>query len=148
MQSIVCLFKCFSGAKFFQPELQYSQSLPFRAPSRLCKNFEMAQCDNPNCPFAHGGEELRWQRRGGCGRPVGWVVTNFWQNFARFRLYRRRSLQVNMRFAAFKIFKIYQILQLKFLKIGDFLQILQHLQNFAEFSRKLLSFQTDFLLKF
>ena len=30
------------------------------------------------------------------------------QNVARFRLYRRRSLQVNMRFAAF--FKIYQII--------------------------------------
>ena len=35
------------------------------------------------------------------------VVANFWQNFARFRLYRRRSLQANMRFAAF--FKINQI---------------------------------------
>ena len=40
------------------------------------------------------------------------VVANLWQNFskisARFRLYRRRSLQVNTRFAAF--FKIYQII--------------------------------------
>ena len=64
----------------------------------------------------------RWTRR---------VVANFWQNFARFRLYRRRSLQENTRFSAF--FKIYQIIQLKFLKFGNILQILQHLQNFAEF---------------
>ena len=35
-------------------------------------------------------------------------ATNFRQNFARFRLYRHRSLQVNMRFAA--CFKIYQIM--------------------------------------
>ena len=42
----------------------------------------------------------------------------FRQNFARFRLYRRRSLQANTRFAAF--FKIYQIIQFKFLKFGKF----------------------------
>ena len=29
------------------------------------------------------------------------VVANFWQNFARFRLYRHRSLQENTRFSAF-----------------------------------------------
>ena len=69
----------------------------------------------------------RWTRR---------VVANFWQNFARFRLYRHRSLQENTRFSAF--FKIYQIIQLKILKFGTILQILQHLQFFAEFSRKLL----------
>ena len=82
------------------------------------------------------------------------VVANFWQisakfrrNFARFRLYRRRSLQENMRFAAF--FKIYQILKLKFLKFDKILQILRHLHFFfAEFSQKLLIFQTDFLRKF
>ena len=37
------------------------------------------------------------------------VVANFWQIFGktnRFRLYRRRSLQLNARFSAF--FKIYQ----------------------------------------
>ena len=47
------------------------------------------------------------------------------------KLYRRRFLQENMRFAAF--FKIYQILKLKFLKLnfGNFLQILRHLQNFC-----------------
>ena len=70
----------------------------------------------------------------------------FRQNDARFRLYRHRSLKVNTRFAAF--FKIYQIIQLNFLKFGKFLQILQHLQIFAEFSPKLLIFQTDFLRKF
>ena len=40
---------------------------------------------------------LRWTRR---------VVANFWQNFARFRLYRHRSLQANTRLAIFKIHKI------------------------------------------
>ena len=55
-------------------------------------------------------------------------------------------LQENMRFAAF--FKIYQILNLKFLKFDKILQILRHLQFFAEISRKLLFFQTDFLRKF
>ena len=36
------------------------------------------------------------------------VVVSFRQILGRFRLYRRRSLQVDMRFAAF--FKIYQII--------------------------------------
>ena len=67
----------------------------------------------------------------------------FWQNVARFRLYRLRFLQENMRFAAF--FKIYQILKPKFLKFDKILEILRHLQFFAEISRKLLFFQTDFL---
>ena len=44
-------------------------------------------------------------------------------NVARFRLYRLRFLQENMRFAAF--FKIYQILKLKFLKFDKILQILR-----------------------
>ena len=35
-------------------------------------------------------------------------LAKFWQNVARFRLYRHRFLQENMRFAAF--FKIYQII--------------------------------------
>ena len=54
----------------------------------------------------------------------------FSAKFARFRLYRRRSLQVNTntRFAAF--FKIYQILKLKFLKFDKILQMLRHLQFF------------------
>ena len=72
-------------------------------------------------------------------------LAKFRQNVARFRLYRLRFLQENMRFAAF--FKIYQILKLKFLKFDKF-KILQELQFFAEISRKLLFFQTDFLRKF
>ena len=82
------------------------------------------------------------------GQPWGscQLLANFRQNVARFRLYRHRFLQENMRFAAF--FKIYQILKLKFLKFDKILQILRHLQFFAEISRKLLFFQTDFLRKF
>ena len=56
-------------------------------------------------------------------------LAKFRQNVARFRLYRLRFLQENMRFAAF--FKIYQILKLKFLKFGNILQILRHLQFFC-----------------
>ena len=73
-------------------------------------------------------------------------VGKFRQNVARFRLYRLRFLQENMRFATF--FEIYQILKLKFLKFDKILQILRHMQFFAEISRKLLIFQTDFLRKF
>ena len=73
-------------------------------------------------------------------------LAKFQQNVARFRLYRHRFLQENMRFAAF--FKIYQIIKVNFLKFGKILQILRHLQNFAEISRKLLIFQADFLLNF
>ena len=53
-------------------------------------------------------------------------LAKFRQNVARFRLYRLRFLQENMRFAAF--FKIYQILKLKFLKFDKILQFLRHLQ--------------------
>ena len=56
-------------------------------------------------------------------------LAKFRQNVARFRLYRLRFLQENMRFAAF--FKIYQIFKLKFLKFGNILQILRHLRNFC-----------------
>ena len=56
-------------------------------------------------------------------------LAKFRQNVARFRLYRLRFLQENMRFAAF--FKIYQILKLKFLKFDKMLQILRHLQFFC-----------------
>ena len=56
-------------------------------------------------------------------------LAKFRQNVARFRLYRLRFLQVNMRSTAF--FKIYQILKLKFLKFDKILQILRHLQNFC-----------------
>ena len=56
-------------------------------------------------------------------------LAKFRQNVARFRLYRLRFLQVNMRSTAF--FKIYQILKLKFLKFDKILQILRHLQFFC-----------------
>ena len=56
-------------------------------------------------------------------------LAKFRQNVARFRLYRHRFLQVNMRFAAF--FKIYQILKLKFLKFDKILQILRHFRDFG-----------------
>ena len=49
------------------------------------------------------------------------------------------------KYTFYSIFKIYQIIQLNFLKFRKFLQ---HLQNVAEFSRKLLICQTNFLLKF
>ena len=79
----------------------------------------------------------------------------FCQNLARYRLYRHRSLQVNTCKYAFCLaafFKIYQIIQLNFLKLkhfkfGKILQFLRHLQNFAEFSQKLLFFQSDFCEK-
>ena len=57
-------------------------------------------------------------------------LTKFRQNVARFRLYRHRFLQQNMRFAAF--FKIYQILKLKFLKFDKILQILRHFITLAK----------------
>ena len=56
-------------------------------------------------------------------------LAKFRQNVARFRLYRLRFLQVNMRSTAF--FKIYQILKLNFLKFDKILQILRHLQFFC-----------------
>ena len=61
-----------------------------------------------------GGRDVRERR-----------LAKFRQNVARFRLYRLRFLQENMRFAAF--FKIYQILKLKFLKFDKSLQVLRHL---------------------
>ena len=78
------------------------------------------------------GAGLSWALR----RWTRGVVANFGQNFARFRLYRRRSFQVNTRFAAF--FKTYQITKLKFLKLfGKFCNVCK---MFAEFSQKLLTF--------
>ena len=69
-------------------------------------------------PPPGGGGDVRERR-----------LAKFRQNVARFRLYRLRFLQENMRFAAF--FKIYQILKLKFLKFDKILQILRHLQFFC-----------------
>ena len=75
------------------------------------------------------------RRRSRAARPIAtpWAATRrraeaeFRQNAARFRLYRLRFLQLNMRFAAF--FKIYLILKLKFLKFDKILQFLRHLRN-------------------
>ena len=49
----------------------------------------------------------------GAAKAPGGDLANFGQIFARFRLYRHRSLQVNTRFSVF--FKIYQIIWLKIL---------------------------------
>ena len=65
-----------------------------------------------------------FRRMSRLGRRHDGRSAKFRQNVARFRLYRHRFLQQNMRFAAF--FKIYQILKLKFLKFGKILQILRH----------------------
>ena len=62
-------------------------------------------------------------------------LAKFRQNVARFRLYRLRFLQVNMRFAAF--FKIYQIMQLKILKKW------QNFAKFAKFAKFLLKFHEN-----
>ena len=79
------------------------------------------------------GPEVRGRLAGARQRSASDVrerrLAKFRQNVARFRLYRLRFLQENMRFAAF--FKIYQILKLKFLKFDKILQILRHLQLFC-----------------
>ena len=62
------------------------------------------------------------------GRRHDGQSAKFRQNVARFRLYRLRFLQENMRFAAF--FKIYQIHKLKFLKFCKFIKF-----NFATFAK-------------
>ena len=86
---------------------------------------------------------------------------NFWQffgnflvefdYFGRFRLYRNRSLQVSTRFCSIfqnlpdylaDIFEIWH----NFAQFCRFCNICKILLNF-EFSRKLMNFQTDFLLK-
>ena len=68
-------------------------------------------------------------------------LAKFRQSVARFRLYRLRFLQENMRFAAF--FKIYQIIKLKCLKLilARFCKFCDICNCFAEISRKLLFFQ-------
>ena len=88
------------------------------------------------------GHRLQRARRVASGRERR--LAKFRQNVARFRLYRLRFLQVNMRSTA--SFKIYQILKLNFLKFDKILQQC-HMQFFAEFSQNLLIFQTEFLLK-
>ena len=76
-------------------------------------------------------------------------LAKFRQNVARFRLYRLRFLQENMRFAAF--FKIYQILKLTFLKFDKFckFEILRHLQLFLlKFHENCCSFKPIFCENF
>ena len=91
------------------------------------------------------GRAPPWPRR-----VVAKFLANCGQHFARFRLYRRRSLQVNTRFEAF--FEIYQIISDY---LADIFEIWQKIAKFAtvakkivEFSQKMLIFQTDCLLKF
>ena len=100
-----------------------------------------------DAPIAVVVEHVR-PARGPAGDVRERRLAKFRQNVARFRLYRLRFLQENMRFAAF--FKIYQILKLNFLKFDRILQILRHYfcKFFAKISRKLLFFQTDFSRKF
>ena len=113
---------------------------------------------NPLTPLSRrtGGGATRWTPRAAASRrtsrraaprgpPPSSELAKFRQNVARFRLYRHRFLQENTRFAA--SFKIYQILKLKYLKSGNILQICDICKIFAEFSQKLLIFQTDVLLK-
>ena len=73
-------------------------------------------------------------------------MANFRQNFARFRLYRRRSLQENTRSAAFfqnlpdysaEIFEIWQF-------FANFVTFAKYL---LKFSQKLLILHTDFFAK-
>ena len=89
--------------------------------------------------------------RAGAGGPASESVrerrlAKFRQNVARFRLYRLRFLQENMRFAAF--FKIYQIFKLKFLKFDKILQILRHLHFLLNFHENCCFFKPFFFRKF
>ena len=76
------------------------------------------------------------------GRAVGprrtrRVVANFWKNFARFRLYRRRSLQVSTRF-----FSIFQNLPDYLAEIFEIWQNL-NFANFETFAKLLLNFHEN-----
>ena len=101
----------------------------------------------------------RWRRFSGARRSVVTIrlaffvdavrerrLAKFRQSVARFRLYRLRFLQENMRFAAF--FKIYQVLKLKFLKFDKNLQILRYLQFFNWNFTKIAVFSNRFFAKF
>ena len=147
--NLVELEKCCQTHIFLQ---NFVLMQPRTSPPKICKIANFANVAN----FVNvgPGAARRPARRGGAargaegglqrrGRAVavpgaGQFLANFRQNFARckfrqsvarFRLYRHRFLQQNMRFAAF--FKIFQIFKLKFLKFGNILQILRHLRNFC-----------------
>ena len=57
------------------------------------------------------------------------VVANFWQNFARFRLYRRRSLQVNTKYAFCSSLQNLPDYLSGILEISKFRKILKILQH-------------------
>ena len=86
-------------------------------------------------PTDCGGRRGRGRHRSAACRPrrLGPRIFFFCKisaKFARFRLYRRRSSQVNTRFTA--VFKIYQIIWLKFLKFGKICKLCNisvHLQK-------------------
>ena len=98
---------------------------PRTSPPKICKilqNFANFPIFGPGPPAPDHETRPAQRRRGPPHRgprgaaeaeAPGWdnyikAVANFWQIFARFRLYRRRSLQINTRFPAF--FKIYKII--------------------------------------
>ena len=78
-------------------------------------------------------------------RVVAKLLANFRQHVARFRQYRHRFLQVNMRSAAF--FKIYQIINLNFFKFDKILQILRPLQFFGWNFTKITAFSNRVFAK-
>ena len=111
-----------------------SKKVSARSSARPLSNEPLSATSSPSSSPAppRGRGATRWPstaRRGRCGDVRERRLAKFRQNVARFRLYRLRFLQENMRFAAF--FKIYQILKLKFLKFDKILQILRHLQFFC-----------------
>ena len=83
-------------------------------------------------PTSPGGSPLHGRRHDGRS-------AKFRHNVARFRLYRHRSLQVNMRFSWF--FEIYKIINLQFWKFSNvfisFCKICKILPNFKNFSLKI-----------
>ena len=132
--NLVELDKCCQTHIFLQ---NFVVIQPRTSPPRICRicNFFFKNCKN--CQFWIPGHAHPLRRR--APRRVGalerdlrpaaghelapadpWgscqILANVRQNFARFRPYRRRSLQVNTRFAA--SLKIYQNISLKFLKFG------------------------------
>ena len=151
--NLVELEKCCQTHIFLQ---NFVLVQPRTSPSKICKILPILITLTPNprhrlrkTPTVDEGRgpggEAEAHPAAGPGRRNR-EPTNFRQNFARFRLYRRRSLQVNRRFAAF--FKNLPDYLAEFLKFGKILRILQQcrLQMFAEFqfSQKLLIFQINF----
>ena len=86
------------------------------------------------------------------GRVLGRVRSekfcrNYWQISAKFLSFSAVSAPIfASKYAFFSIFQNLQDYLAAIFEIRQILQILQHLQNFADFSRKLLIFRTEFLL--